>query len=222
MSTKTNCECSGTTTASLSKKRFAGVAGNVWYIHGQLPTNLLIPAIGELKEICPLQQITVWMFGKLVNQPRLTGATIGYRYSGQTVPSSPMPVELIHVYNWVVLTFFDNDKTGVGALFNYYENGLSYISAHSDDESGLVKGENVVSLSFGQPRTFRIRKKTAGKKTNPIVKDFILADRSVFVMGGADFQRKLTHEIPRVTTKKKVTGPRMNITFRRFKVANSK
>ena len=93
-------------------------------------------------------------------------------------------------------------------FFNWYKNGSEYISAHRDDEHGLVPGSTIASLSFGDVRTFRIR----DYLTKKIVLDVQLKHGTLFVMGG-DFQKEFTHEVPKT---KKSLHKRINITYRNF------
>lgn len=52
-------------------------------------------------------------------------------------------------------------------LINWYENGLDYVSAHSNKERQLNPDGDIYSISIGATRKFRIRDKSKRK----IVKD---------------------------------------------------
>ena len=93
-----------------------------------------------------------------------------------------------------------------GILVNKYMDGNDYISAHSDDESGLDL-IGIISISYGSERIFRIRK----KDTKHIVYDELTTHCSILHMGG-NFQKLFTHEIP---IEKKVKGVRYSLTFRK-------
>ena len=92
-----------------------------------------------------------------------------------------------------------------GILVNRYENGEDYISAHSDDEKG-IKVNDVISISWGQSRNFRIRDKNNKK----IIANIPTLSGQIIHMGG-EFQREFTHEIPK---EKKINGIRYSLTFR--------
>lgn len=150
--------------------------------------------------------------GRQVNQRRDIGffsdESIGYKYSGQMIKSMPLataPIlqRLLPLLNASLSTNFN------GILVNKYSSGEKYLSAHSDDESGLDKTgrKMVVGIAYGPGvRTFRIR----NKQTKEIVLDFRHDSCTLIVMEG-DFQKEFTHEIP---VQKKVKEERISITFR--------
>ena len=84
--------------------------------------------------------------------------------------------------------------------------GNDYISAHSDDETGL-DSVGVVSISYGSERIFRIRNKV----TKEIMCDELTTHCSILHMGG-NFQKLYTHEIP---IQKKIKESRISFTFRK-------
>lgn len=92
-------------------------------------------------------------------------------------------------------------------LLNRYRDGSDYIGAHSDEDRALGKA-GVASVSLGETRTFRLR----DKKTKKIVFDHQIKDGSICWMKGLDFQKKLTHEIPK---EKGRNGIRVSLTFRK-------
>ena len=118
-------------------------------------------------------------------------------------PMSPCMERLLNVINKTL----DADFNGI--LVNKYMNGNDYISAHSDDESGLDK-IGVVSISYGAKRIFRIR----DKKTKKIICNEVTTHCSILHMGG-DFQKIYTHEIP---IQKKIKNSRISFTFRKHLV----
>ena len=147
------------------------------------------------------------VFGKEARMRRnvgFFGDCAGYKFSGQTMEAQPLTPEMKELLEMV------NKLTGQkynGMLFNLYEDGNDYISAHRDNEAELGE-EGVVALSLGAGRKFRIR----DYKTNEIVKDIVTGDCELMWMKGVDFHKKYTHGIP---VEKKVKEPRLSITFRR-------
>lgn len=95
-------------------------------------------------------------------------------------------------------------------LCNYYPNGKSNISFHSDNEE---KGdiECIASISIGATREFAFRKKGDLKKE--IIKKINLESGSLLVMDSG-CQQNYEHAL---ITNKEIKEPRLNITFRHFK-----
>ena len=76
-------------------------------------------------------------------------------------------------------------------------------------------GSVVLSISLGAERVFRV--KDHASKGKQYKQDFAMPNRSYLVMGGK-MQERFTHEVPKISgARAKLMGPRINITFRRFK-----
>ena len=146
------------------------------------------------------------VYGKRCYQHRSIGffsdESLGYKYSRKFMKSQPLSSSLKDLLNIINLKFNLNFN---GILVNRYENGDDYISAHSDDEKG-IKVNDVISISWGQPRNFRIRDKNNKK----IIANIPTLSGLIIHMGG-EFQREFTHEIPK---EKKINGIRYSFTFR--------
>jgi alkylated DNA repair dioxygenase AlkB len=150
------------------------------------------------------------IFGKKCKQQRNIGffsnESIGYKYSKKMMPSKPLSKsmsELLLIINMLIGAEFN------GILVNKYMDGNYYISAHSDDESGLDL-VGVVSISYGSERIFRIR----NKETKKIMWDELTTHCSILHMGG-NFQKLYTHEIP---IQKKIKESRISFTFRKHNI----
>lgn len=91
---------------------------------------------------------------------------------------------------------------------NWYADGLDYMGKHRDNERDLVDGATIVSVSYGETRTFRVRD-MEGK----ILLDVPMQSGMLMAMCGR-FQEELYHEVPRA---RRAGGRRINITLRRFK-----
>ena len=168
----------------------------------------------ELLEKCiidiePLleQRPEIIVFGKICKQQRNVGffsdKSIGYKYSQKMMDSKPLSKsmsELLDIINMLIGAEFN------GILVNKYMDGNDYISAHSDDETGL-DSVGVVSISYGSERIFRIR----SKATKEIMCDELTRHCSILHMGG-NFQKLYTHEIP---IQKKIKDSRISFTFRK-------
>ena len=161
-----------------------------------------------------IRQTAVWhqpqlsLFGKPVNSPRLAAwygdAEAIYTYSG--LVNQPLPwFESLHQLRARV-----EDHTAAhfnSVLLNLYRNGNDAMGWHSDDESELVEGATIASLSLGATRRFVMRHKR--RKDLDSVK-IPLHHGSLLVMQGQT-QRYWRHALPR--TKQPVEA-RINLTFR--------
>lgn len=160
-----------------------------------------------------IERPEIVLFGKIVRQKRdvkfFSDTSEGYRYSNKLSPSYPMTPYLDSIINRINHHFSTKYN---GILINRYNDGKEYIGAHSDDESGLGE-QGVISISVGATRKFRIRYKTPGKKSNPIILDVPVKDGEILIMYG-DFQKYFTHEIPVET---KIRTARTSLTFRNHK-----
>jgi alkylated DNA repair dioxygenase AlkB len=90
-------------------------------------------------------------------------------------------------------------------LLNLYHNGDEGIAWHSDDEKSLKENSTIASLSLGAERKFSFKHKLT-KETISLV----LEDGSLLIMKDAT-QTNWLHSLPK---SKKITGPRINLTFR--------
>lgn len=166
-----------------------------------------------LQRLVLFERPEIMVYGKPCRQARDVGFfsndpnVKGYRYSGKLMPASPLTHELEEILEAVNDLFPTHNFNGI--LVNLYHTGADSIGAHSDDERGLggtLGSKEVVSLSVGATRNFRIR----NKATKKIVFNCPLAHGCLVHMRG-DFQSQFTHEIPRQL---RVLEPRMSLTFR--------
>ncbi len=125
-----------------------------------------------------------------------------YTYSKTTKLALPWTKELQE------LKYLIEEKTGEtfnSCLLNLYHTGEEGMAWHSDGEKDLKQNGAIASLSFGAERRFGFKHK-ATKET--IL--FRLAHGSLLVMKGST----QTHWLHRLPPTKKVTTPRINLTFR--------
>lgn len=159
----------------------------------------------------------VW--GKTMKRPRKMLAFLrDYAFSGsehEAVSDERTPQSMrsaIALINDVCNT--EQATRGVdfnSALVNWYKNGNEYIAKHSDDESGLRLPSTVATLSLGETRKLRVRRKS----DNKIVKDVQLTHGTVYIMHGTRFQTNYTHEVPKVAgAKGAAMGERISVTLR--------
>ncbi|MBJ7538037.1 alpha-ketoglutarate-dependent dioxygenase AlkB family protein [Marinomonas transparens] len=125
-----------------------------------------------------------------------------YTYSNITKRALPWTSELLELKTLV------EQKTGEhfnACLLNLYHDGSEGMAWHSDGEKDLKRNGAIASLSFGAERKFAFKHK-ASKETLALV----LEHGSLLVMQGTT-QTYWQHRLPPT---KKVTEPRINLTFR--------
>lgn len=125
-----------------------------------------------------------------------------YSYSGITKTALPWTKELLNLKNLVT---DKTEETYNSCLLNLYHNGSESMAWHSDGEKDLKKDGAIASLSFGAERKFALKHKQTKEKA-----EIILEDGSLLVMKGSC----QTHWLHRLPPTKKITAPRINLTFR--------
>ncbi|KQR70741.1 alpha-ketoglutarate-dependent dioxygenase AlkB [Pedobacter sp. Leaf176] len=125
-----------------------------------------------------------------------------YTYSGASKKALAWTPELLQ------LKSIAEEKTGTlfnSCLLNLYHNGDEGMAYHSDDEKTLAKDAAIASMSFGAERKFLFKH----KQTKETI-DIFLEDGSLLIMAG-ETQTNWMHRLPPT---KKVSKPRINLTFR--------
>lgn len=125
-----------------------------------------------------------------------------YTYSNATKLALPWTKELLELKN---VTETKTGTTYNSCLLNLYHNGSEGMAWHSDDEKMLARDSSIASLTFGAERKFAFRHKTEDRKV-----ELILHHGSLLEMAGTT-QKFWLHRLPPT---KKVTRPRINLTFR--------
>ncbi|WBU90937.1 alpha-ketoglutarate-dependent dioxygenase AlkB family protein [Cellulophaga omnivescoria] len=146
------------------------------------------------------------IFGKTITTKRKVAwyATnpFSYTYSKITKTALPWTKELLELKKLV------EEKTGEtfnSCLLNLYHSGEEGMAWHSDGEKDLKENGAIGSLSFGAERKFSFKHKESKQKI-----DINLDRGSLLVMTGAT-QKNWLHRLPPT---KKVSTPRINLTFR--------
>lgn len=152
------------------------------------------------------EQRSVTIFGKVVAQPRLIGwcGSVGYRYSGLSLPPRATPACLTDVLdrvNRAADTEFNH------LLLNLYRSGVDSMGMHADDEPELGRDPVVATLSLGATRRFSLKARRGGHRL-----DYPLGNGSLLIMGGR-CQAEYVHGIPKTRAP---VSPRLSITFRRI------
>ncbi len=147
-----------------------------------------------------------FIYGKLIITKRKVGwygdEAFDYNYSKTTKKALPWTKDLLAIKK------ITEQKTGEqynSCLLNLYHNGDEGMGWHSDAEKELKKDGAIASLSFGAERKFLLRHKQ-DKETVSV----LLENGSLLLMQGTT----QTHWLHRMPPTKKVSTPRINLTFR--------
>jgi alkylated DNA repair dioxygenase AlkB len=125
-----------------------------------------------------------------------------YKYSGKTRQALTWTSELLELKSTVESL---TAKRFNSCLLNLYHDGDEGMAWHSDDEKTLEQDGAIASLSLGAERKFSFRH----QKTRQVISVQLEAG-SLLVMHGVT-QDHWHHALPKT---KKVTRPRINLTFR--------
>jgi hypothetical protein len=147
----------------------------------------------------------VQIMGRLVAQPRQTKCYgSAYRYSGSTHPvEAHTPSEIQNLYDVTNEMFGHQPRRGAVnmCLENHYPTGRHYISEHSDDEPQFGELHNVYCWVTGPAsRVLVIRHRKNLVPGTPAEREVLRVElpAGLYVMAGASFQRKYTHEFPQL------------------------
>jgi alkylated DNA repair dioxygenase AlkB len=155
----------------------------------------------------PWEQRSMPMYGKQIITPRLTAwygdKERNYAYSGNKFHPMPWTADLLAIKERIEPLA---EASFNSVLLNYYRDGNDSVAWHSDNEKELGPQPIIGSVSFGQVRTFDVRRKTDhGDKYS-----VRLESGSLLIMKG-DLQQNWEH---RVAKSLKASKPRINLTFR--------
>jgi alkylated DNA repair dioxygenase AlkB len=125
-----------------------------------------------------------------------------YTYSNTTKYALPWTKELLNLKNIVEI---ETGEIFNSCLLNLYHNGEEGMAWHSDGETDLKKDGVIGSLSFGAERKFAFKHKQTNEKVV-----LVLEQGSLLVMKDTT----QTHWLHKLPPTKKVTSPRVNLTFR--------
>lgn len=191
---------------------------NSWIGHGELPEHLCLKteeAFEELWNLKPGYRNKIKIFGKIYDMPReqqVYGVS-QYTYSGTTFDTKEIPPMIEKYLDWANHHHHHRQSSKPKynmVLVNWYHNGNDNIGWHADNEKEIIPGSDVMTISFGQSRVFKIKHNT----DNTIAKNIPTQHNGFIIMGGS-FQKEFKHSIPK-TTKKTSQMPRVSITFRCF------
>jgi len=183
---------------------------------GTLPGDLKIEKGSEeynsLWNMRPGYRAKIKIFGKEYDMPReqqVYGVS-NYSYSGTKFETQETPELLKKYLDWANEKESTDDKYNM-ILVNWYHNGEDNIGWHKDNEREIKEGSNVMTISLGGSRKFKIKHDT----NNELKMDIETQHNGYIVMGG-DFQKEFKHSIPKSKSAKYQEG-RISITLRKFK-----
>jgi alkylated DNA repair dioxygenase AlkB len=125
-----------------------------------------------------------------------------YKYSGLTLQPKPWNEGLLYIKEKI---FKLSDVNFNSVLMNWYRSGEDHIGWHADDEKELGKNPIIGSVNFGEERDFIIRLNDKSARITIPLK------HGTFLMMSGEMQHFWQHCVPK---RKKVTGSRVNLTFR--------
>jgi alkylated DNA repair dioxygenase AlkB len=187
---------------------FSLLDGEVLFMKNFLKQDESLEFFNKLNSTIHWKQEEIKYYGKIYPVPRKTAwygyEGFDYSYSGINCNPEPWTKELLFLKNEIEKFLPGVDFNSV--LLNMYRNGNDKVSWHSDDEKELGINPTIASLSIGETRRFDLK-----HKDNPELQyKFELTPGSLIIMRGA-LQHYWLHQIP---VQKKVTHPRINLTFR--------
>ena len=167
-----------------------------------------VDVFNELLATMPWEQDEVFLFGQRRVLSRKV-AWVGdgnfcYFYSGTSKMASPWTKPLLLIKERVERQCSHPLNS---CLLNLYHDGSEGMGWHSDDEKTLGRNPVIASVSFGAERTFKLKHRESKE-----VVSVLLEHGSLLVMKG-ETQHHWVHTVPKT---KKVSKPRMNLTFRYF------
>ena len=127
-------------------------------LEGALPLKLQLSAyqFQDLWNLHPDAFDEIMMYGRPVKTPRWQQAFgADYHFSGQTSTALPVPLLLRPLLEWSQSAI---DSRLNGLFLNWYDGSLGhYIGKHRDSVVNMVEGAPIVTVSFGETRTLRLR-----------------------------------------------------------------
>lgn len=152
----------------------------------------------ELVARLPWRQRQVPMYGKLLDEPRLT-----WWWGGPAGDGGPEPLPVLADARRTLSERYGGKAfDSIGC--NYYRNGRDSVAWHGDRIRHRLERPLVAIVSVGAPRPFQLRPRGGGPSQT-----FLLGQGDLLVMGG-DCQHTWEHRVPKVA----VAAPRLSITFR--------
>ncbi len=191
---------------NLSEQNILPLEGSAFYFGPIFTTQEAKLLFDELLSSVTWENDRAVILGKLITTQRKVAwyadSEMEYTYSKVTKRAIYWPKNL-HALKSIVES--KTKETFNACLLNLYHSGNEGMSWHSDNEKDLKKHGTIASLSLGAERKFCFKH----KKSKQVV-SLILASGSLLTMKG-ETQEHWLHCLP---PSKRVTSPRINLTFR--------
>ncbi len=162
----------------------------------------------SLLQNTPWKNDEVVVFGKHIVTKRKTAwygdSNYVYIYSNTIKEALPWTRELMNLKQ--IVENLSNTKFN-SCLLNLYHDGNEGMGWHSDDEKSIEENSTIASVSFGAERKFSFKHKQSKK-----IISVLLEHGSLLLMKEAT-QKNWLHSLPK---SKKISLPRINLTFRRM------
>lgn len=172
---------------------------------GRLPDELVWSpeAFREAWALHPDVRPTIFLHGREVVIPRWQQAYgADYHFSGQVSRSVPVPPLLQPLLDWTRAAIHPSLN---GLLLNWYDGPGHYIGPHRDSVANMAADAPIVTVSFGEARTFRM---SLGRQK----RDFLAENGCVIVIPQAT-NAVWKHSVPK---SKRYAGRRISVTVRAF------
>ena len=186
----------------------SGDQGEVEYVPNFISTKEANHYFNLINSETPWDRPHIKMFDKSFPIPRDTAwyGEKGYIYSG--IKNKPFGLtETLKELKNKVSKRCNSEFNSL--LLNRYQTGIDKLGWHADDEPELKECLCIASLSFGEGRDFRIRKKSNFRSNKDKTLKLFLEHGSLLIMR-APLQTYWEHEVP----KRKTENSRINLTFR--------
>jgi alkylated DNA repair dioxygenase AlkB len=178
--------------------------GRVFYCGVLWPAAAADGCLSSLLEADFWRNDEVVMFGKRLTLSRRMAwfGEAAYGYAGALKQPAAWDPEVLRLKAQV------EAASGCGfncCLLNLYADGGEGMGWHADNESTLVTGATIASVSFGAERIFRFKHRTTGEQV-----EVLLEHGSLLLMEG-ETQSHWVHALPK---SRRIHAPRINLTFR--------
>lgn len=185
---------------------------DLWYMKNFLKHKEANHYFERLLKNTEWSQEYITIYNRTVPYPRLISwhgdQGYAYSYSGAQMDLKPWTEDLVQLKKDIESFLPGHHFNSV--LLNLYRNGNDRVSWHSDHEKDWAVNPVIASLSLGATRRFDIKHKTV----HGLEHKFELTNGTLVIMKGA-FQHHWLHQIP---VQKKITEPRINLTFRKVQM----
>lgn len=162
----------------------------------------------SLLQDIPWKNDEVVIFGKHIVTKRKAAwygdSNYVYIYSNTIKQALPWTRELVKIKQ--IIENLSNTEFN-SCLLNLYQDGNVGMGWHSDDEESIESDSTIASVSFGAERKFYLKHKQSKKIIS------VLLEHGSLLLMKEGTQKNWLHSLPK---SKKITLPRINLTFRRM------